>query len=593
MTSAEVRSRFIKFFVSKNHLEIPASSLVPEYDPTLLLTNSGMSPLKPYFLGTKEPPAKRLCNVQRCVRTEDLDNIGDPHHHTFFEMLGSWSIGDYGKKEAVEFAYELLTDKTKGFGLDSDRLHPTVFAGSDDLPADNETVNYWVEVGIKESNILHLPAKDNLWVSGPIGPCGPCTEVLYDRGEEYSCGENCGPTCECGRFYEIWNAGVFMQYNRTEDGKYEDLPFMSVDTGAGVERISAVLQKTASNYETDLFWPIIQAISAVSEKTYGESEQETVSFRVLADHIRATTFLIADGVKPSNVERGYILRKLIRRAICAGLDLQIDGYFLAQLAKVVADIYGEIYPHLMDTYSVIMETLENEEQSFGKVLQKGERKLKKIITKKNLQQGDVLDGKDAFMLYDTYGLPLSAVTSLIRPIGLTIDKDSFEKEMEAQRERARSARKEESFSPEEVKTAHTAAHLLNQALKEVLKTNVKQAGQKISPRKVRHDFTFDRKLTNEELQQVEDLVNEKIQENLPVVCLETTFEEAKARGAEAMFEDKYRQADVVTMYDIGGWSQELCGGPHVEKTGELGEFKVAKQESVGKGVRRIRGVVEN
>lgn len=586
MNSKQIRQRFISFFTKRNHLEIPASSLLPEYDPTLLFTNAGMAPLKPYFLGVKKPPAKRLCNIQRCLRTEDLESVGNPHHHTFFEMLGSWSVGDYGKKEAVKLAFEFLTSPKEGLGLDPNQLYTTTFAGDTNIPPDNETADYWKKVGLAADHILRLPAKDNLWVSGPTGPCGPCTEVLYDRGEEYSCGHSCGPECGCGRFYEIWNAGVFMEYDRQKDGTYKKLPFLSVDTGAGLERIAAVLQKTASNYETDLFWPLIQKIETLAGKTYGQVEEETAAFRILADHLRASVFLIADGARPSNVEQGYILRKLIRRAISAGLQLNINGYFLAQLAPTVVETYEGIYPHLRNTYLTSTTVIETEEESFGKALARGQRELTKIV-----QRTGQLSGKDAFKLYDTYGLPLETTLSLIRPLGLKINIKDFEQEMAAQQSQARNARRDESFSPTEVATAHTAAHMLNQALKDVLKTNVKQAGQKISPKELRHDFTFDRKLTPEELSQVEEVVNQKIKENLPVVATETTYEEARARGAEALFEEKYRKADTVTLYSIGDWSAELCGGPHTNETGKLERFTITKQESVGKGVRRIRAVV--
>lgn len=576
MTSAEIRKTFLNFFKERDHLEIPQASLVPEYDPTLLFTNSGMAPLKPYFLGAKEPPSERLCNIQRCLRTEDLDSVGNLYHHTLFEMLGSWSIKGYGKRQAVEFAFDLLTSKEEGFNLDPSRLYATVFSGDEHIPKDEKTARYWREAGLKEDQILFLPAKDNLWVSGPEGPCGPCTEVLYDRGKEFACGPNCSPTCGCGRFYEIWNAGVFMEYNKKGEGKFEKLPFLSVDTGAGLERLAAVLQKTKSNYETDLFWPIIQAIETVAEVPYGEDEDHLPHFRIIADHTRAATFLIVDGVSPSNVERGYVLRKLIRRAIESGLALEIHGYFLSQLAKKVVDLYGENYPHLRERTREVYAALENEEKLFGETIRKGLAKLERMG--KNI---------DAFMLFDTYGLPLSITRSVAKKKGIKINEAEFRRKLKAQKERAREAREVKPYNPEEIKTAHTGAHLLNAALRAVLGSSVYQAGQKISPRRIRHDFTFDRPLDSEELQKVEDLVNEKIRENLTVEHLETTYKRAKQEGAEALFEDKYRALGKVTLFRIGDFSKELCGGPHASSTGELGSLKIERQTSVGRGVRRV------
>lgn len=582
MLSLEIRQRFIEFFRKKDHLEIPQASLVPEYDPTLLFTNSGMAPLKSYFLGIKESPSERLCNVQRCLRTEDLELIGDPHHHTFFEMLGSWSINGYGKRQAVEFAFELLTSRNEGFGLAPSRLYATVFAGDEYIPREEDTARFWREAGLPPRQILFLPAKDNLWVSGPTGPCGPCTEVLYDRGEEFACGPNCSPVCGCGRFYEIWNAGVFMEYNKKGEGKFEKLPFLSVDTGAGLERLAAILQRTKSNYETDLFWPLIQLIETVADKTYGEDDDYLLSFRIIADHLRAAVFLLADGILPSNVERGYVLRKLIRRAIGAGLKLDINGYFLNQLAKEVISLYGAVYPHLGEEASAVAVALEAEEKAFGQTLKKGLARLAKM--------GDEID---AFLLYDTYGLPLSVTKSIAGKKGIAIDESSFRQKLKEQKRRAREARPLESFSPEEVKTAHTGAHLLNAALRRVLGSTVHQAGQRLSPKKIRHDFTFNRPLSGEELRRVEELVNEKIKENLKVECLKTTYEKARQEGAEALFEDKYRQLKEVTLYKITGpaegkaFSQELCGGPHAASTRSLGSFKIEKQGSVGRGIRRI------
>ena len=586
MLSREIRRRFLSFFKKRGHLEIPQSSLVPEYDPTLLFTNSGMAPLKSYFLGAKNPPAQRLTNVQKCVRTVDIDSVGDIHHLTFFEMMGNWSIGQTGqpfrkegngpyfKKEACEFALELLAE----FGIDQARLHFGVFAGDSEMPgipADEETKKAWLSLGIPNRRIIDLAGKDSFWFSGPTGPCGPNTDVLYDLGPEYGCATPaCRPTCDCGRFLEIWNAGVFITYNRQPDGSLAEIPFKSVDAGAGLERFAAVLQKGKSVYDTDLFQPIVSEIESLAQAAANEVNQRSV--RIMADHVRTAVFLTADGVLPSNVERGYVLRRLIRRVLEQGYLLEINGYFINQLAEKVIENYFDIYPNLDQARSVIAATLENEEKSFAETLKKGLRELNKMDRR-----------IDAFKLFDTFGLPLSITEEYARRAGIEINPDTYDKSMQRQKERARAANKKEGYEPEKVKTAHTAAHLLNAALRKILGNNVHQAGQKISPNRVRHDFTFDRALTPVEIIEVENLINEKIKENLPVVCRETTFEEAKRLGAEALFEEKYRAADKITLYTVGDFSRELCAGPHAAATSELKAVKIEKQASVGKGVRRI------
>lgn len=582
MKSTEIRRRFLDFFVSRDHLLIPDAPLIPEYDPTLLFTNSGMAPLKPYFLGLKEPPAERLVNIQRCLRTEDLEVIGDAHHHTFFLMLGSWSINGYGKREAVAFAWQLLTDRKEGYGFPPGRLYATVFAGDKDLPADEETVRYWREVGLENSHLLRRPAQDNLWVSGPTGPCGPCTEVLYDRGKEYACGPRCNPTCDCGRFYEIWNAGVFMQYNRTAPDRYEKLPFLSVDTGAGLERLAAILQETPSNYETDLFLPLILILEKIAEKRYAGERELARPFRIVVDHLRAAVFLAAEGILPSNVERGYVLRKLIRRAAESGLQLGMRGHFLGQMAEKVVELYGDSYPHLQQAQDKVLLVLTEEEDAFAQALARGFKELARMQ-----KRGPI----DAFKLFDTYGLPATATVSYARSHNWPVDLSGFEAQMKEQQVRARAAARKESYEPEKIKTAHTGAHLLNAALRQVLGSAVHQAGQKISPGKIRHDFTYGRPLSEEELKEVEELVNEKVRDNLPVAVEVTTLAKARQEGAEALFEEKYRSLDKVTLYRIGDFSRELCGGPHAGRTGELKQFKIEKQASVGRGVRRLYAAV--
>lgn len=585
---------------------MPSASLIPEYDPTLLLTNSGMAPLKPYFLGQKNPPSLRLTDVQKCVRTDDIDEVGDIHHLTFFEMLGNWSIGQIGKpfgkegrgpyfkKEACEFALELLRE----FGIDQGKLYFGVFGGDSGMssvPPDNETRQIWLDLGIRSERILGLPLKDSFWFSGPQGPCGPNTDVLYDLGPEFGCGRaDCGPTHDCGRFLEIWNAGVFMTYERKADGSLESLPIKSVDAGAGLERFAMVLQGGKSAYDTDLFKPLISEIESLAKITAERVNERSV--RIIADHVRASTFLASDGLVPSNVEAGYVMRRLIRRAIAHGHLLGIEGYFVSELSETVVNEFQEAYPNLAQTHSVIHELLEDEEKKFGDVLKRGMAELDKYLRKNPNKK---VGGDFAFRLYDSLGFPVDLTVDLAKAKGFDVDVAAFEENLARQKDRSRDARAATAYDPEKIKTAHTAAHLLNAALKKILGLEVHQMGQKISEKSFRHDFNFSRKLTDVELAKVEELVNRAIAQNLPVECLTTSFEEARSQGAEALFEEKYQSVDRVTLYRIGPekttgeyFSKELCGGPHAHYTGELKRFKIVKEEAVSSGVRRIRGEVE-
>jgi len=592
MTHQEIRKKFIDFFVSKDHLQIPQAPLVPEDDPTLLFVNSGMAPLKDYFLGRKEPPAKRLCNIQRCLRTEDLENVGKNRRTlTFFEMIGTWSLGDYFKEEAIALAWEFLTKEIK---LDPTKLWATVFAGDAEIEKDEDSVRFWQKVGLPKERIVPLPACENLWVSGPTGPFGPCSEMYFDRGEQYGCGKkDCKPGCDCDRFLEIWNPGVFMMYNRKEDGSFEELPFTSVDTGAGLERFALVLQSKDSVFETDLLAPIYEVVSDLAEVGPPSPRLRGVeSLRIVTDHARAAAFLIADGVIPSNKDRGYVLRRLIRRAVRHGMLLKINGLFLNQPVKKAIEVMGNTYPHLLEKQIEILKVVEDEERKFGQTLKRGLRELEKKFEIRNSKSE--ITGEQTFQLYDTYGFPLDLTVEIAKEKGFTVDTESFEKEMEKQKKRARSAAKFTEYKPEEVAPLHTATHLLNQALREVLGKEVHQAGQDLSPERLRFDFTYDRKLTNEEIKEIEKIVNGWIKKDIPVECLETTYDEAIKQGAECLFAEKYKQADRVTMYKVGpstssgqAISKELCAGPHLKSTGELKSFRIMKQESVGRGARRI------
>jgi len=602
MSHTEIRRRFIEFFVNRGHLEIPSSSLVPEYDPTLLLTNSGMAPLKPYFLGQANPPARRLVNVQRCVRTRDIESVGDIHHLTFFEMLGNWSIGDpqspngigssgYFKKEAIQFAWDLLEE----FEIDRKRIWVGVFGGDPRWPAispDEESAKAWADLGLPRERILRLPTADSFWFSGPVGPCGPNTDILYDLGAEFACERlDCGPTCDCGRFLEIWNAGVFMMYNREGENEFKTLPAKSVDAGAGLERFALVLQKAGNIYETDIFKDLVSAINDLAE--VGQSRADQRSVRIIADHIRAATFLSSDGVSPSNTQRGYVLRRLLRRAVLHGLLLNISGYFTNLLSEKVIDQFGEVYPNLQTNRNEILQSLENEEKVFGATLKKGLQEFNKMSQRDGNIVDGVFSGEAAFRLYDSLGFPLELTKELAGKKNLTVDEVGFEKLLEGQKKQSRESRVEEGFDPSKTKTAHTAAHLLNAALKKVLGDSVHQMGQKISEKKFTHDFNFPRKMTSEEILATEELVNQKIDENLPVSVEETTYEKALNIGAEALFTEKYSWVDKVTLYSIGNFSKELCGGPHVQSTGELKRFKIIKEEAVSSGIRRIKATVEN
>ncbi len=587
MTSKEIRKKFIDFFVKKGHLLIPSFSLVPENDPTLLLINSGMAPIKPYFLGVEEPPSKRLVDIQKCVRMEDIEKVGiSAGTLTFFEMMGNWSIGDYGKKEALTFAWDLLV---KGFGFAPARLWATVFTGAGNLPPDTEAIEIWNKLGIPERRIIKLGMDDNFWVSGPTGPCGPCTEVFYDLGEEKG-SVMIGNTYNRDRLLEIWNACVFIQYNRDGKGNYQMLPFCSIDAGAGVERFSMVLQKKETVFETELFKPIIQSIEALSGKSYKDEENKK-PMRIIADHLRAAAFIIADGVTPSNVEQGYVLRRLIRRAIRFGKTLSAKGgqaikVFTPEVAGTVIQTMREEYPELEKKKELISETLTLEEEKFKKTLERGLKEIEKY--KK-------LDGRLAFYLYETYGFPLEMTKEIAEERGQKINKKAFEEEFKKHQEISR-AGAEKKFAggladqSEKVTRLHTATHLLNAALRQVLGPHVEQKGSNITSERLRFDFPNAQKLTEEQLKNTEGLVNQKIEENLPVKKEMMSFDQAKKEGAIAVFTERYTEK--VKVYSIGDFSTEVCGGPHVDFTGKLGKFKIIKEEGAGAGIRRIYAVLE-
>jgi len=595
MKSRQIEEKFIDFFVRRHHLFIPQASLVPENDASLLFTSAGMVPLKPYFLGLASPPAKRLVNIQRCLRTTDIERVGkNARTLSFFEMLGSWSIGDYFKEGAISLAWEFLTKKLK---LPKEKLWATYFAGDKDhpqIPPDKETPRFWRKVGMNPDHIVGLAYEDNFWQAGESGPCGPCTEVYLDRGVRFASSSKDNRPGAGDRFLEIWNAGVFMQYNRSPSGKLTNLAIRSVDTGAGLERMAMVLQNKKSIFEIDLFAPIVKKITALTS----HSSYDLI-FRI-ADHIKASVFLLADGVRPANLEQGYVLRRLIRRAIYAGKKLAIEAPLGEELVPVVIRLYEDRYPYLRKQQKVIIAEFEAEEKKFLKTIAKGKRQMKGMIEAKKGKE-ESFTGQEAFYLWETYGLPVDLAEEEMRAAGIEKDRNFKSQLAAAVKSHQKKSRSRGRFKSgladhsEAVIKLHTTTHLLHQALRTVLGDHVRQVGSNITPSRLRFDFTHPRALTEKEKKAVEDLVNKKIKENLPVVREEMTLVEAKKKGALAFFADRY-QEEKVSVYTIGYpgrvFSCEVCRGPHVGKTGALGAFKIEKEKAVGSGKRRIYAILK-
>ncbi|MBO4562424.1 MAG: alanine--tRNA ligase [Clostridia bacterium] len=593
LTTAELRELYLRFFRERGHAVISSASLVPENDPTALFTMAGMHPLVPYLLGAKHPAGNRLTDVQKCVRTGDIDEVGDESHCTFFEMLGNWSLGDYFKKEAIAWSWEFLTGK-EWLGIDPDKLYFTCFAGEEGLPRDEEAHDRWVEMGVDPSHIFYLGREHNWWgPAGQTGPCGPDTEMFIDTGKE-PCGENCFPGCHCGKYLEIWN-DVFMQYNKTADGRYEPLSQKNVDTGMGLERTVATLQGVPSVYDTDAFTGILNRIAELSGKNYRDSAETTKAFRIIADHIRTATFMLGDprGVTPSNVDQGYILRRIIRRALRYAMQLGMPEMSLSKVAAAVIETYGAVYPELKENSARISSELDTEETKFQRTLTHGMKEFGRI--KGSFADG-VIDGRSAFRLFDTFGFPIEFTEEMARENGLTVDVEGFRAAF-AEHQAKSKAGAEQKFkgglADASVETArlHTATHLMQAALRKVLNDeNVAQRGSNITAERLRFDFSFPRKVTPEELREVERLVNEAIAADVPITCEEMTVPEAKAKGAIGLFESKY--GEKVKVYTMGEYSCEICGGPHAQRTGELGTFKIKKEEASSSGVRRIKAVLE-
>ena len=649
-TSNELRSMFLKFFQDHGHAVISSASVIPENDPTVLFTTAGMHPLVPYLMGQKHPAGHRLTDVQKCVRTGDIDDVGDFSHLTFFEMLGNWSLGDYFKKEMIPWSWEFLTSE-KYLGLPKDRLAFTVFEGDEDCPRDEESANLWRNCGVADDHLFYLPKENNWWgPAGITGPCGPDTEMFIITDKE-PCGPNCSPACSCGRYLEIWN-DVFMQYNKNAEGKFEPLSQKNVDTGMGLERTICVLNGKKSVYDTDAFTGILAKIAELSGKTYGSDEATTKAFRIIADHMRTSTFIMGDdrGVSPSNVDQGYVLRRLIRRAVRYGMGIGMPDGFTGEIAKVIIAQYCEVYPELKRNEHFVLEQLSLEENRFAKTLRQGEKEFDKIYnnvcqtratlesilsaenklaqaqeyvqTKKLRPSPDMLpiieaanagdeaavaaavkarmeslsmmDGRSAFKLYDTYGFPIEMTMELAREKGLTVDQNDFAqrfKQHQATSQAGAEQRFKGGLADHSAQSArlHTATHLLHAALRKVLGDEVAQKGSNITAERLRFDFSFGRKMTKEELAEVERLVNEAIAAKAPITCREMTVPEAKAEGAIGLFASKY--GEQVKVYTMGAFSKEICGGPHAANTGDLKSFKIQKEESSSAGVRRIKAVI--
>ena len=590
MTGDELRQSFLHFFAERGHALIPSAPLVPENDPTALFMSAGMQPLVPYLLGEPHPQGRRITNVQKCLRTDDIEEVGDVSHNTFFEMLGFWSLGDYWKQDSLRWTLEWFT---KVLGLEQERISVTVFAGDEEAPRDDEAAQVWLSLGIPQERIYYLPKKDNWWgPAGKTGPCGPDSELFYDTGRPQH-GPDCQPGCDCGKYIEIGN-NVFMRYNKTAEGTYEPLAQRNIDVGLGLERILCMLNGVEDVYTTDLFTPIVARIRDLRPQSGAAtlaSEEEQRRTRIIADHLRAATFIIADGITPSNVEQGYICRRLIRRASLSGHQLGLPSGFIAQVAQAVLERYGTIYPELEQRRETILGELAREEERFGQTLQRGLREFEKLEEALRQKGENIIPGEAVFRLFDTFGFPPTLTAELGRERGLTADLDGFNVLFRQHQERSRAAN-EGKFAggladhSERTTQFHTATHLLQQALRDVLGPHVHQMGSNITQERLRFDFSHPKRLTPEEIRQVEEIVNQQIERDLHTQVDVMPLQQALDSGALAFFGERY--GDLVKVYSIGDYSREVCGGPHVAHTAGMGRFKIIKAENIGQGVQRIR-----
>ena len=583
MKAIEIRNKYLKFFESKGHKIIPSAPLIPENDPSVLFNTAGMQPLVPYLLGQKHPEGTRLTDYQKCVRTNDIDEVGDNRHLTYFEMLGNWSLGDYFKEESIAMSYEFLTDV---LGIPNEKISVTCFAGDEDCPRDEVAAAAWKKAGIPEERIYYFGKDDNWWIAGDEGPCGPDTEMFYDTGKP-KCSPECNPSCGCGKYVEIWN-NVFMEYYKDKNG-YRKLAQQNVDTGLGLERMTMLLQGKETPFEIEMFAPVMEELEKL------EANDLIQSRRIVAEHLRSSIMIISDGGRPSNVDRGYILRRLLRRMTRHMNKLGIDLVKLPEIIDIAIDAIKELYPEVEKNREEIKTVIIEEKDKFMKTLQNGEREFEKVVNRTKNSGKDTIATEAVFNLYETYGFPPEMTEELAKEAGLKVDMSDYQKLFEEHQNKSRLG-SDQKFkgglaSTGEMETKyHTATHLLNAALKVVLGDHVHQKGSNITAERLRFDFSHGAKMTDEEKQKVEDLVNEYIKEDIPVERMEMKKEDALKLGAEAMFIDKY--GDEVSVYKIGDVSLELCGGPHVERTGVLGHFKIKKEEASSSGVRRIKAILE-
>ncbi|WKC57796.1 alanine--tRNA ligase [Borrelia sp. P9F1] len=588
MELGELRRKYIEFFKSKGHAEISGKSLIPDNDSTVLFNTAGMQPLVPYLLGEIHPSGDMLVDVQKCLRTGDIDEVGDFSHLTFFEMLGNWSLGSYFKERSVKYSFEFLTSPSY-LGIPKDKLYVSVFEGDDYVPRDTETAGVWERLGIPSDRIFYLSREHNFWGPvGNVGPCGPDTEIFVDTGID-KCSIDCDITCGCGKYFEIWN-NVFMQYRKNEDGSYEELSRKCVDTGMGVERTVTFLQGKSSVYDTEAFRPIVKRIEKVSGRVYGRNLDDDRAMRIIADHVKASCFILADNfaVLPSNAGQGYVLRRIIRRAIRYAKKLEIESHFLANLVDSVEEIYKSFYKEITEKKDFIKNELEKEEEKFFKTLRQGEQEFVKLIQKLSVKE---IPGEFSFKLYDTYGFPFEITEELASEHGFSVDRLGFEEHFRKHQEVSKKGG-DKVFKggladcTYETTKLHTATHLLHKALQLILGEHVRQKGSNITAERLRFDFSHPHKMTDDEIKRVEDMVNLQIKNALSVKKSIMSLDDAMARGAMALFGEKYD--DVVSVYEIGSFSIEVCGGPHVKNTSELGTFKIQKEQASSSGIRRIR-----
>ncbi len=583
MKAIEIRNKYLNFFKNHNHKIIPSAPLIPENDPSVLFTTAGMQPLVPYLLGQKHPEGTRLTDYQKCLRTNDIDEVGDNRHLTYFEMLGNWSLGDYFKEESIAMSYEFLT---KELGIPSEKISVTCFKGDEDCPRDTITAECWKKQGIPDERIYFYGKDDNWWIAGEEGPCGPDTEMFYDTGKE-PCGPDCQPSCDCGKYVEIWN-NVFMEYLK-KDGKYTKLSQQNVDTGLGLERMTMLLEGKQTPFDTEIFKPIMDKIQELAKK------DDIASRRIITEHLRASIMIVADGGRPSNIDRGYILRRLIRRMTRQMNKIEVDLKELPNLIALNIETLKELYPELLDKKDIITEVIVTEKDKFEKTLVRGEREFSKVVEKIKSQGKDTIDSENIFKLYETYGFPPEVSKDLAEENGLKVNMEEVDKLFKEHQEKSRQGSMQKfkgglaGTGEMEIKY-HTATHLLNAALKQVINKDVHQKGSNITAERMRFDFSCDHKMTEEEKKQAEDLVNKWIKDDINVTVETMKKEDAIKSGAECMFIEKY--PDDVTVYSIGDVSKELCGGPHVKHTGELGHFKIIKEEASSSGVRRIKAILE-